>query len=56
MRPMGISKPKTMLHSTKERSMPIRTSGGIKTMRNGRTAWSMLKSPDGCSRTLGGRR
>jgi len=37
-------------HSTKKRSLPIRTSDEIRTMCSGRTIWSIAKSLGGCSR------
>jgi hypothetical protein len=45
-----LSKAKTM-HSTKKRSMPIRTSDEIRTMCSARSTWSISKSLGGCSRT-----
>jgi len=44
-----LSKAKTM-HSTKKRSMPVKTSDEIRTMCNARTTWSMAKSLSGCSK------
>jgi len=45
-----LSKGKTM-HSSKKRSMPIRTSDEIRTMCSARTAWSAPRSLSRCNRT-----